>query len=138
MRFPRMVEVRQRIPSPKLEDFVSEIRNELRKVTLSKRIKAGARIAITAGSRGVAHYPEILAVVVDEVKRAGGDPFLVPAMGSHGGATSEGQVELLRGLGITEENVGAPIRATMEVEARALMLQEVFGYLTRVTHRHLG
>lgn len=74
------------------------------------------RIAITAGSRGVAYYPEILATVVDEVKRVGGIPFLIPAMGSHGGATAEGQLEVLRELGITPDSVGAPILSTMEVE----------------------
>ena len=114
--FPRMVKVRQKIPSPKLEDFVSEIRNELRKAGIRDLIKPGAEICITAGSRGIAHYPEILATVVDEVKRCGGKPFLIPAMGSHGGATPEGQVGVLRSLGITPETVGAPIRATMEVE----------------------
>jgi len=116
MVFPRMVEVRQKIPSAKLEDFISEIRRELKQAGLSKKIKAGARIAITAGSRGVAHYPEILATVVDEVKKGGGEPFLIPTMGSHGGATPEGQIGVLRSLGITPESVGAPICATMEVD----------------------
>lgn len=116
MIFPRMVEVRQRIPSPKLEHFISEIRTELRKAGLSKKIKPGANIAITAGSRGVAHYPEILSTVVDEVRKAGGEPFLIPTMGSHGGATLEGQIGVLKSLGITPESVGAPIRATMEVD----------------------
>ena len=114
--FPRMVKVRQKIPSPKLEDFAAEIRKELAKAKLADKIKPGAEIAITAGSRGVAHIPEILATVVDEVKKAGGKPFLVPAMGSHGGATPEGQIHVLASLGITPETVGAPIRATMEVD----------------------
>jgi len=113
---PRMVEVKQKIHAPKLEDFITEIRKELRRIELHKKIKPGDEIAITAGSRGIAHYPEILSTIVEEVKKAGGKPFLVPAMGSHGGATSEGQVAVLKGLGITSETVGAPIRATMEVE----------------------
>lgn len=115
-RFPRMALIRQRIASPKLEDFVSEIRCELRRIGLADKVKPGMRIAITAGSRGIAHYPEILATVVEEVRKAGGNPFLVPAMGSHGGATAEGQLEVLRELGITPDSVGAPILATMEVE----------------------
>jgi hypothetical protein len=114
---PRMVEVRQKIPSSKLDDFVSEIRKELKDAGLKGKVKPGAEIAVTAGSRGIAHYPEILATVVDEVRKAGGKPFLVPAMGSHGGATPEGQISLLHGLGITPETVGAPIRATMEVDS---------------------
>jgi len=116
LTFPRMVEVRQKITSPKLEDYVSAIRDELRRKNLSEKIKHGWRIAIAAGSRGIAHYSEILATVVDEVKRAGGEPFLVPAMGSHGGATPEGQLLVLKSLGITPETVGAPIHASMEVD----------------------
>ncbi len=113
---PKMAEVRQVIPSPKLEDFVSEIRTELRKAELPNKVEAGQRIAVTAGSRGIAHISEILGAVVGEIKRAGGDPFLIPAMGSHGGASPEGQVGVLRSLGITPETVGAPIVASMEVD----------------------
>ncbi len=79
-------------------------------------ITPGWRIAITAGSRGIAEYPRIMKKAVSLVKRAGGIPFIVPAMGSHGGATAEGQVELLRHLGITEQSVGAPIISSMEVK----------------------
>jgi len=111
-----MVEVRQKILSPKIEDYVLAIRDELRKKNLHNKIKLGWKIAITAGSRGIAHYPEILATVVDEVKRAGGKPFLAPAMGSHGGATPEGQLQVLKSLGITSETVGAPIHSSMEVD----------------------
>lgn len=114
--FPRMVEIRQKISASKIEDHVSAIRDELRKKTLHNRIKPGWRIAITAGSRGITHYPEILATIVDEVKMAGGKPFLVPAMGSHGGATPEGQIQVLKSLGITSETIGAPIHSSMEVD----------------------
>jgi len=114
--FPKMVEVRQRIPAPKIDDYVSAVRRELRRAGLQELVKPGSRIAITAGSRGIAHYPEILATVVEEVKRVGGKPFLVPAMGSHGGATPEGQLRVLESLGITPEAVGAPIYSSMEVE----------------------
>jgi hypothetical protein len=111
-----MVEVQQEILAPKLEDFVQELRKELKRINISERIKPGDEIAITAGSRGIAHYAEILSNVVEEIKKVGGKPFLVPAMGSHGGATPEGQVAILRELGVTPETVGAPIRATMEVD----------------------
>ncbi|MCW4037404.1 MAG: nickel-dependent lactate racemase [Candidatus Bathyarchaeota archaeon] len=111
-----MVEVHQKIPSPRLKDFASDIRDELEKAGLSKRIKLGAKIAITVGSRGIAQLPEIMAAVVEEVKKVGGEPFLITAMGSHGGATPEGQIEVLRSLGVTQESVGAPILATMEVD----------------------
>ena len=113
---PKMVRVRQKIYAPKIGDYASALRSELEKAGLKERIKPGAKIAITAGSRGIAHIAEILATIVDEVKKAGGKPFIVPAMGSHGGATPEGQIAILKSLGITQESVGAPIYASMEVE----------------------
>ncbi|MCS7120902.1 MAG: lactate racemase domain-containing protein [Nitrososphaerota archaeon] len=116
MTFPRMIEVKQKFQLIRLEDYAEKIRMELRGANLKERIRPGARIAITAGSRGIAHYSEILRIVVEEVRKVGGEPFLVPAMGSHGGATAEGQVALLRDLGITAESVGAPIVSSMDVE----------------------
>jgi hypothetical protein len=115
MNLPRMVEAEQRITQQRLDDYVSTIRREL-SPKIRGSVKAGSRVAITAGSRGIAHYPEILATVVDEVRKAGGEPFLIPAMGSHGGATPHGQVEVLRSLGVTEETVCAPIISSMEVD----------------------
>jgi hypothetical protein len=116
MSFPRMVEARQVIDQPRLDDYITEIRRQLNSKGLAKRVRKGQRIAITAGSRGIANIPEILRTVVEEVKTAGGEPFLIPAMGSHGGATAQGQVETLRSLGITEESVCAPIVSSMEVD----------------------
>ncbi len=78
-------------------------------------IRPGTRIAITGGSRGIAEYQRIMKKTVDLVKAAGGEPFIVPAMGSHGGGTVEGQKKMLENLGITEEAVGAPIISSMEV-----------------------
>ncbi|MEM2560647.1 MAG: hypothetical protein QXD53_07685, partial [Candidatus Bathyarchaeia archaeon] len=106
---PKMVRVRQKFYAPKLDDYISILRRELEGAGLRDSVKPGAKIAITAGSRGIAHIVEILATLVNEVKEAGGKPFIVPAMGSHGGATPKGQLEILRNLGITEESVGAPI-----------------------------
>jgi hypothetical protein len=111
-----MIEVKQHIPSPVLEDYVAEIKAELKKKNLSQKIKPGSKIAITAGSRGIAHYAEILTTIVQEVKQAGGTPFLVTAMGSHGGATPKGQLQVLQSLGITSDTVGAPIYSSMEVD----------------------
>lgn len=116
VKFPRMVEVEQKIETHRLDDYVSAIRDELSRKGLGEKVKPGWRIAITAGSRGVANYAGILATVVEEVEKVGGEPFLVPAMGSHGGATPEGQLEVLKSLGITPETVGAPIYSSMEVD----------------------
>jgi uncharacterized protein (DUF362 family) len=114
--FPRIVQVEQKIDSQRLDDFASTLRNELEAVGLSRSVRKGMRVAITAGSRGIAHIPEILAMIADEVKKAGGQPFLFPAMGSHGGATAEGQLEILNALGITEATAHAPIRSTAETK----------------------
>jgi hypothetical protein len=116
MSFPKMVEARQRIDQPPLDDHVAEIRRQLKAKGLAKKIRKGQRIAVTAGSRGIANIPTILKTVVEEIRAAGGEPFLIPAMGSHGGATAHGQRETLRSLGITEESVGAPIVSSMEVD----------------------
>jgi hypothetical protein len=116
MSFPRMIEARQIVNQPGLVDYITETKRQLKSKGLEKKIKKGQRIAITAGSRGIANIPEILRTVVGEVKAAGGKPFLIPAMGSHGGATAHGQVETLRSLGVTEESVCAPIVSSMDVD----------------------
>ncbi|MBS7607506.1 DUF2088 domain-containing protein [Candidatus Bathyarchaeota archaeon] len=135
---PRMVRVRQKIHAPKIDDYISALKAELERAGLKERIKPGAKIAITAGSRGIAHIVEILATIVGEVKAAGGEPFIVPAMGSHGGATPEGQIEVLRRLGITPETVGAPIHASMEVEEVGRLSNGVPVYVDRLALRSDG
>ncbi len=79
-------------------------------------MRPGARIAITAGSRGIQNLVKMTRVAVDTVKALGGAPFIVPAMGSHGGATDEGQKTLLADLGISEASMGCPVLSSMEVE----------------------
>jgi hypothetical protein len=109
-----LVQVEQDLGAAFLEDPPRTARRELMSAGLAARFTPGASICIGAGSRGIDHMPEILRATADTVRELGGRPFFIPAMGSHGGATAEGQVALLRDLGITEETVGAPIRATME------------------------
>ena len=112
---PRFALIRQELPAQAVADVPAEIRRELQRIGLQQRIKPGARIAITAGSRGVHQIGLILKTVVDQVKALGGQPFLIPTMGSHGGATPEGQVEVLQNLGVTEASVGAPILSSLDV-----------------------
>jgi hypothetical protein len=81
---------------------------------LRKQIRPGARIAVTAGSRGIHDLTTVVKAAVDWLKSVDAEPFVVPAMGSHGGATAEGQREMLAGLGVTPESMGCPIEATME------------------------
>jgi len=78
-------------------------------------VRPGQRIGVAAGSRGIAHLSEIVFEVVDFLRRAGARPFIIPAMGSHGGATAEGQTEILAGYGVSETKLGVPVRASMEV-----------------------
>jgi hypothetical protein len=105
----------QRLYGKRVDDVVGEVKRQMQRLNIADRVK-GKRIAITAGSRGIARINEVIKGVVEFVKECDGEPFVFPAMGSHGGATAEGQVAILRDYGITEEFVGAPILATMEVE----------------------
>lgn len=109
-----MARVRWHRPSLEIEDIEKEVRGELERLGLLRKIKPGAEVAITAGSRGITNIAKIIGVVVQYLKEIDGKPFVFPAMGSHGGATAPGQLEILKKLGITEETLGCPIRATME------------------------
>ncbi len=111
---PRFAAVRQLLPSDRVADVPGTVTAELRRVGLHDRLGPGKRVAITAGSRGIASIATVLRTVVDVVRATGAEPFVVPAMGSHGGATPEGQRLVLSEYGITEQSVGAPVRATMD------------------------
>lgn len=111
---PRFFRAKQFLADQHIGNVRSDVREKLIAGGLKERIKPGARVGISAGSRGIGRFVELLAGIADAVKQAGGEPFVFPAMGSHGGATPEGQAEILRRLGVSEESVGAPIRATME------------------------
>jgi hypothetical protein len=115
-----MIKIKQNFKSiPAIEDIGREVCNQLSKPGLMSAVRAGDSVAITAGSRGIANMHIILKSVVEEVKAVGASPFIVPAMGSHGGATAEGQAEVLKHYKITEETTCAPIRSSMEtVEVR--------------------
>jgi len=111
---PRMVRIGQTFDRPLLEDAGCELRAKMQARDIGSLIHKGMSVAITVGSRGITQLPFLVRQVVDAVRTAGGEPFIIPAMGSHGGATADGQKRMLIGMGITEEVVGAPIRATME------------------------
>lgn len=111
-----LLEVEQQFDAPRVTDVAAAVRAALRGSAVMRRIRPGMRVAIGAGSRGVANIPVIVRTVVDEVRAAGADPFVFPAMGSHGGATAPGQVEMLASLGVTPASVGAEIQATMAVK----------------------
>lgn len=110
-----MCRVRQSFPRQRVDSIPAAVRATLDRLNLGRTIKPGQSVALTAGSRGIANIPLILKSVVQYVRDLGAKPYLVPAMGSHGGATAEGQRQVLESYGITEEFVGAPIRASMDV-----------------------
>ena len=110
---PRLARFHRRLPSAALADVVAAVEQTLTD-TFSAADVAGRRVAVGLGSRGVANYPLVARHIVDWLRRRGAEPFIVPAMGSHGGATAAGQREVLAGWGITPESMGVPVRATME------------------------
>lgn len=115
MALPKMARVRQHFDAPVLADLSAAIYKELDRIDVASTIRAGETVAITAGSRGVANIGTAVKATVDYLKDIGAKPFVIPAMGSHGGATAEGQRSVLEHYGITEETVGAPIKASMDV-----------------------
>lgn len=112
---PQFVRIAQRWPSPGRVDIAAEVRRQFDAPETARRIPKGGRVAVAVGSRGVAEIDAIAAAVVAAVKRHGATPFIFPAMGSHGGATAAGQVEVLAALGVTEARVAAPIVSSMDV-----------------------
>lgn len=115
IKMPRMVKIRQRFAKESIEDVAASVKQEFSKSDIGMRVKAGMQIAITVGSRGLDKLPILVKAIVDEVKERGAEPFIVPSMGSHGGATAEGQKNVLKNLGITEASMGCDIRSGMEV-----------------------
>lgn len=115
---PKMFKVKQVFPRPKIEpeEIPGIIESLLSQEKFSSKVKPGMRIAITAGSRGIANVALTTKCIADFVRSRGAHPFIVPAMGSHGGATAEGQRAILEGYGITEDYVGCPIISSMEVK----------------------
>jgi len=105
--------VRQTFRTDRLTDIEGSAAEELARCAVD--LRPGSRIAIAVGSRGIANLEQFVRTVVQWVRQHGAEPFIVPAMGSHGGATAEGQRDVLAGYGVTEENVGCPVRSSMAV-----------------------
>lgn len=112
---PKMVKVKQNFDATKIEDFQAALTKELNQEKIKATVKPGMEIAIAVGSRGVDKLVDKTAITVKFLQELGAKPFIVPSMGSHGGATAEGQRQVLEHLGVTEEVVNAEIRSSMEV-----------------------
>jgi hypothetical protein len=128
MKLPKMYRVRQRFDDTKVEDIGQAVDAELRRLSLTS-VEPGQRVAITGGSRGIANIADILKAVVEHIKSFDAQPFIFPAMGSHGGATAEGQVAVLEQLGITESYLNAPILSSMDVAEIARTADDVPVYV---------
>ena len=109
-----MALIEQQFDPQRIEDIPEAVRQEMAALQLGNKVKSGDSVAITAGSRGVANIDIIIKTIVDELKKLGAVPFIFPAMGSHGGATAEGQIKVLEGLGITESTMECPVKSDME------------------------
>lgn len=113
--FPLMYRVRQQFDTNAIADVPGAIRREFSRTNLGERVRPGQRVAVAVGSRGIHNLPVIVGTVVSCIHDLGLNPFILPAMGSHGSATAQGQVSLLNDLGISETSVGTPFVSSMDV-----------------------
>lgn len=128
---PRWAPVRQTLDATEIGDVRAAIGEQFRREGIGDRLRPGQRVAITAGSRGIDRIDEVVRAVVDEVRALGAAPFIVPAMGSHGGATAEGQRELIAHYGITETTMGCPILSSMETVQLGFVEEDVPVWIDR-------
>jgi len=114
MPYPRLLRIRQHFDPSHLTDVAGRVRSELERTAVGTRIRAGESVAVGIGSRGIENEAVVVRTLVEVLRGIGASPFIVPAMGSHGGGTAEGQQKVLASYGISEEGVGAPVRSSME------------------------
>jgi hypothetical protein len=129
--FPKLYLAKQTFPRPRVEDIKSTVYHELEKLGIGKRLPKGAKVAITAGSRGINRIVEITRITVEYLKENGFEPRLIAAMGSHGGGTAEGQRAILTSLGLTPEAVGAPVLTGPETVEVGKTRQGLIAYINR-------
>ncbi len=130
--------VRQHFPSHRLPDIGAEVRRQLDAAALHRQLPPGAEVAIGVGSRGIANLAEIVAALVGWWKAKGMQPFLFPAMGSHGAATARGQAAVLAKFGITPETMGCPVRSSLAVDTLGSTPEGIPVVMDRLAHRSAG
>ena len=135
---PRMVKIRQQFPAERIADVPSVLRNALAESGQLEAVRPGMRIAVAVGSRGVNQLQALVRTAVEEIGKRGAFPFVIPAMGSHGGATPEGQAQVLSHLGITEQTVGCPIHSSMEVVEISRLENGLPVYIDKYAHESDG
>ena len=129
--FPAFWHIRINAREPCIDDIEGATSDAVERALAASPIRAGDEVAVAVGSRGMANLTEMVITICRRLQHAGARPFIVPAMGSHGGATSEGQVALLARLGVSEEACGVPVRASMEAVRIATVFDEVPVFLGR-------
>ena len=138
MQFPRLLAVRQNFPDRRIPDVAAEVRRELSASPFASRLKPGSRVAIGVGSRGVRNIAIIVREVVRYWKDCGMQPFIIPAMGSHGAATAEGQAEVLAKYGVTEAAMGCPVVSQLEVVPLGKTADGIEAYMDRMAYESAG
>src|SRR5215468_4367837 len=138
MQFPRLLLVRQKFPDRRIPDVAAEVRKQLGASGFAARLKPGSRIAIGVGSRGIHNIATIVRNVVGYWKDAGTQPFIFPAMGSHGAATAAGQADVLAHYGITETEIGCPIMSQLEVVSLGKTADGIEAFMDRNAYESGG
>ena len=115
MKLPPLFRIRQQFESDSVQDLPEAVRDQFDFLKAGEKVRAGQNVAVAVGSRGIHHLGTIVSSVIDRLKAMGLKPFIIPAMGSHGGATAAGQAKVLHDLGITESAMAAPIVSNMDV-----------------------
>jgi hypothetical protein len=138
MHFPRLLLVRQDFPDRQIPDLAAEVRRQLAGANFAARLKPGDSVAIGVGSRGIHNIAAIVRAVVRYWKEAGIEPFLFPAMGSHGAATAAGQADVLAHYGITEAGVGCPIVSQLEVVSLGKTADGIEAFMDRTAYEAGG
>ncbi len=113
--YPKFTQIKQKFTSNTVRDIKEKVQSELTNLELKTKIKPDDRVAVAVGSRGISDINTITKLVIEALINLDAKPFIIPAMGSHGGATAEGQRNVLAGYGITEESMGVPTNSSMEV-----------------------
>jgi hypothetical protein len=138
MQFPRLLLVRQKFPDRHIPDVAAEVRRRLAAAGFAARLKPGDRVAIGVGSRGIHNIATIVRSVVQYWKDAGIEPFIFPAMGSHGAASAAGQADVLAHYGITESGVGCPIVSQLEVVSLGKTADGIEAFMDREAYESSG
>jgi len=134
MQFPRLLVVRQKFPDRRIADVPAAVREQLAAGGFAGRLKPGARVAIGVGSRGINNIAKIVHATVHFWKEQGMQPFIFPAMGSHGAANAAGQAEVLRSYGITEANMGCPVISQLEVVPLGKTADGIEAFMDKVAY----